>query len=85
MFTGLSTWTPGQLERELESGYWILCKLHPDLFSLYSILNRPATYADKNEVRAIIWEAIMRSLGGECADFARYSTSFLPYPKISQI
>eukprot|EP00761_Pharyngomonas_kirbyi_P001248 gb/GECH01001251.1/.p1 GENE.gb/GECH01001251.1/~~gb/GECH01001251.1/.p1 ORF type:complete len:466 (+),score=125.45 gb/GECH01001251.1/:1-1398(+) len=59
-FRGVSTWTYGQLEREVREGSWLVTEMPTQTF-----------FAKGNESKGM-WPRVLRMIGGEYADFASF-------------
>lgn len=75
-FLGIATWMEGQLQDELNRGYWIQCRAPADVLDLYD-----QRYWDKKKTGKLdsLWYFLMMSMGGEYPALAQIPEDLLEY------
>lgn len=61
-FVGASTWTHGQLENEIEQGFWIPCRGPPEV-ALTGICEHEPTAPSEKRPLADLWLSMMSACG----------------------
>lgn len=68
-FLGMSTWVEGQLQDELERGYWIKCRANPHLLDLFD--RDYWTKKPGSKSISSLWHQLLTKMGGEYAVLAQ--------------
>ena len=66
---GASCWYPGQLEKEINEGCWLLCRGQPEM-ALSGTCEHEQTEAGEPRPKADLWLSMMSAVGEEEARLA---------------
>lgn len=68
-FVGASCWSPGQLEGEIERGFWLPCRGPPEI-ALSGICDHEPTEKGRPRPKADLWLSMLSACGEEEAELA---------------
>jgi len=74
LLLGDSRWVPGQLDAEIASGCWMLCKVDSSTLDLFSGRCVPKAGATLLELQSAEWARVLSSLGPQYAELAKVPT-----------
>lgn len=69
-FVGASCWYPGQLEKEIKQGCWLLCRGPPEI-ALSGVCEHEPTQDEEPRPKADLWLSMMCAYGEDEAKLAQ--------------
>lgn len=73
-FVGASVWYPGQLEKEIEQGSWMVCR-GPAEIALTGVCEHEPTEGDEPKPNADLWLSMMTACGEDEAKLAQLTST----------